>query len=167
MDSGTVIIAIIITMVGIIPLVLIGRSNKKKEKRYLQKINSLAEENNYRITQYNIGSNFVIGIDANSNMVFFCRTKKGLESTQIVSLADITKSRVINTTRIEYYNESKHNITDMLELAFDQKVRQNSAILFEFYNIYDEGSSLNGELQLIDYWCRMINDKIYLMGKGK
>ena len=100
-------------------------------------------------------------------MVFFCRTKKGLESTQIVSLADITKSRVINTTRIEYYNESKHNITDMLELAFDQKVRQNSAILFEFYNIYDEGSSLNGELQLIDYWCRMINDKIYLMGKGK
>jgi hypothetical protein len=167
MDTGTVIIASIITIVGIIPFVLIGRSNKKREKRYLQEITSLAEQNNYRITQYNIGSNFVIGIDANANLVFFCRTKKDIEITQIVSLADIVKSRVINTTRIEYYNESKHSITDKLELAFDQKDRQKAAILFEFYNIYDEGSSLNGELQLIDYWCRMINDKIYLMGKGK
>lgn len=166
MDTGTAIIAVIITMVGIIPLVLIGRSNKKREKKYFQIITNLAEENNYRITQYNIGSNFVIGIDTNANILFFCRTKKGIETTQIVSLTNVTGSRVINTTRMEYYNESKQSITDKLELAFDQKDSKNSVILFEFYNIYDEGSSLNGELQLIDYWCRMINDKIYLMKKG-
>ncbi len=54
MDLGTTITVIVILLIGVIPFALMNRSNKKREKEFLEALNKLADENNSKISSYDI-----------------------------------------------------------------------------------------------------------------
>ncbi|MEY4875083.1 MAG: hypothetical protein RL708_232 [Bacteroidota bacterium] len=167
MDLGTTITALVIVLICIAPFVVMSRSNKKREKRFLQSLSELAKKSNSTILQHDIWLNAAIGIDEATNMIFFTKKVTDIETAQQVALAEIQKCRVINTSKTVNNNGSNFKAIDKLELAFNYHDKNKAETLFEFYDANAVGSTLSGELQLVDKWCKIANDKIGTFAQKK
>lgn len=135
MDSGTLVIGAIMIAICILPFILINNSIKKQKKQLLQALLALSDQKNCKMTQYELGSNLAIGIDENADLLFFFKRLKDKEISQHV------------------------NLKDKLELCISPKTKSRPDIFLEFYNS-EENLQLNGELQLIEKWAKIINDQI-------
>jgi hypothetical protein len=159
-EPGTIITAILFLLVCSIPFILLGRNARKREKQFLNMLTAVAEKNNCSISQHNFWGHAAIGIDEAAQMVFFTKKTPEMETGQRLSLHEIQKCRVINTSRTERNDGGNFTITDKLELAFAPKDRNKTETAFTFYDATHDGANLTGELQLAEKWCRIINDKI-------
>ena len=159
MDSGTLIVGAIMIVICILPFILINNSIKKQKKQLLQSLSGLATQQNCKITQHELGSNLAIGMDENADFLFFFRRVKDKEIVQHIDLKDIQNCKVLNTSRTVRNSKENYQVTDKLELCVTPKAKSRPDILLEFYNS-DENSQLDGELQLIEKWTKIINDKV-------
>lgn len=167
MDIGATIVGIAIILICIIPFVLMSRSNRKKEQKLLQGLFDYAEQKNCKISQYDSWRHSTIGIDNTSLMIFF--TKKVKEETifRQINLAEIQKCQVINSGKTVSHSNSTHKIIEKLELAFTYWDKGRKESVLEFYNTEYHSLTLTGELQLVEKWCEIFNDKISTIAKQK
>lgn len=167
MDLGTTITVIVILLIGVIPFALMNRSNKKREKEFLEALNKLADENNSKISSYDIQSNAAIGIDDTNTKLFFVSKVNGLAKVEQISIAEIQKCKFINSNRNFSSKGINSQIIDKLELVFtyfDKSKTEN------IWSIYDESinhSALTGELKLSQKWSKIVNEKIAILEKRK
>ena len=167
MDLGTTITVIVILLIGVIPFALLNRSNKKREKEFLEALNKLADENNSKISSYDIWSNAAIGIDDTNSMIFFISKANGLAKVEQINIAEIQKCKLINSNRNFSSKGINSQIIDKLELVFtyfDKSKTEN------IWSIYDESinhSALTGELKLSQKWSKIVNEKIAILEKRK
>lgn len=167
MDLGTTIVGIVIILICIIPFALMSINNKKKEKKLLQGLSALAERNSCKISRYELWNNSTIGIDDTSVTIFYTRKSKDNETSQQINLAEIQKCRVINSNRTVSNKEGNFKVVEKLELAFSFQDKTISEVVLEFYNADHDSLTLMGELQLVEKWCKIFNDKISEMTKQK
>ncbi|MCC6754323.1 MAG: hypothetical protein IT266_10120 [Saprospiraceae bacterium] len=161
MDLGTTITGIIILLICIIPFVIMYLNNQKREKKLLQELSTFAERNNCKISQHELwNNNSLIGIDETANMIFFIKKLKGNEIMQQINLTEIQKCRVINSGRTVSNKNGSHKVVDKLDLAFTFHDKNKEEIIVEFYNADYDSLTLSGELQLVEKWCKIINDRI-------
>jgi CRISPR/Cas system-associated protein Csm6 len=73
MDSETIIFLGIMVLACVIPIVLINRNKKKKEKHFLEALFSLAEKSNGKISEHELWHNAEIGIDREARKLYFIR----------------------------------------------------------------------------------------------
>lgn len=159
MDSGTLIIGTIIIAICILPFILIGNSIKKRKKQLLQSLSGLARQKNSKITHYELGADLAIGMDESTDFLFFFRRVKDKEIEQHIDMKTIQNCKVLNTSRTIRNSKESYQLTDKLELCISPKVKNRPEIILEFYNS-DENLQLDGELQLIEKWAKVVNDKI-------
>jgi len=166
MDVGTSLIGLIFLLFCVIIFVILSRSNRKREKQLLQSLKRLAAQNNCKITQYDIWNNAAIGIDDTANIVFAIRHTNNNTVSFQANLAEMQKCSVINTRKTGSNKEGNFREIEKLELAFTCRDKHKPETVFDFYNAgYD--TSLNGELQLIERWCKIANDKFTLLSLKK
>lgn len=159
MDSGTIIIGAIVIAICILPFILIGNSIKKRKKKLLYSLFGLAAQKNSKITQYDLGLDLAIGLDENAGSLFFFRRIKDKEIVEHIDVKAIQNCKVLNTGRTIRNSKENYQVTEKLELCITPKAKNRPDIFLEFYNS-DENSQLDGELQLIEKWARIINDKV-------
>ncbi len=159
MDSGTLIIGAIVIAICILPFILIGNSIKKRKNKLLHSLSGLAAQKESKITQYDLGSDLVIGLDENTDFLFFFKRLKEKEISEQVYLKDMQNCRFINTSRTVRNKNESYQVTDKLELCISPKAKNRPDIILEFYNS-DENLQLGGELQLAEKWAKIVNDKI-------
>lgn len=158
-NLGSIIIGAIIITICILPIVMLRRSRKKRESVLLQSLSEIATQNNYQINQYEILGSLAIGIDKTQNFVFFYRQIENNETKEFVNLDEIQSCNVINTGKsLNNKNENQKEI-DRLELSFIPTSINKSEIKMEFFNS-DVNAQLYGELQLIEKWSIIINDRL-------
>ncbi len=145
MDLGTTITVLVILLIGVIPFALMNRSNKKREREFLEALNKLAEENSSKISSHDIWSNSAIGMDEITNMLFFTIKAKGSQTVEQINIADIQKCKLINTSR----NFSNNGV--------NSKIIDKLALVFTYFD----------KLQLAEKWSKMVNEKIVILGKRK
>ena len=167
MDSGTILTGGIIIFFCMILFVLINRNKRKKEKRFLQPLNGLAEKHRCKISQYEIWNNSIIGIDHLTNQVFFIKRITDEETFQHIKLAEIQKCRVSEVGRTVALASRTVGISgmgvkviDRVELVFVNHDKNKPDLIAEFYNKETGNLNLTGELQLAEKWCKIVNDKI-------
>lgn len=162
MDSATFIIGAISIAIFILPFAVTRMNRKKQEKQLLQSLSNLAKQHNCKITQHEFCSDFVIGLDENANSLFFFKRHRqngNKETAHHINLSEFQNCNIINKNRVVKSNGSDSKVIDRLELSFTPVAKNQPAFLLELYNS-EESFQLVGELQLIEKWSKLINEKI-------
>ncbi|MCC6690035.1 MAG: hypothetical protein IT235_00755 [Bacteroidia bacterium] len=167
MDLGTTIVGIIITIICIIPFALISISRKKKEKKLLQELTEFAEKNNCKISRYELWNSSTIGIDDTSLMIFYKKKSEEINISQQVTLSEIQKCRVSNSSRTVSNKNGNYTVVEKLGIGFLYHDKNKNEVVLEFYNADYDSLTLTGELQLAEKWCNLFNEKISEIAKQK
>lgn len=158
MDLGSTIIGAILLAIFIVPIILMNGNRKKRERKALQSLITIANQQNCMISKHEICSDFVIGIDETKNFVFFFKQKAEETISQYVDLSEIKISQAVKSTRTIKNKNRNTEITKRVKLSFIPKNKGKAETIFELYN--EENTELNGELQLADKWSKQINDRL-------
>lgn len=159
MDLNSAITGAIAILICFLPFVMITRSRKKKEKLFLKSLSDFAIQNNCQIDQREVFNSFAIGMDEAQNFVLFYSKTKDREIAQFVDLGKIQSCKVSNTNRTYKNKEGDHKVIDKLELNFIPTARNQPAVTMEFFNP-EVSLQLSGELQSIEKWSKLINDRL-------
>ena len=159
MDLGIILILAIITAISTIPFIIMGRNKNKRRKQLLKSLSINAEEHNSKITIHEFCGNFVIGLDENSNTLFFFKEFDGIAISRYVALDKIQHCQIINTKKTIKGNQGTYQEIDKLGFSFIPIARNYPVITLEIYE-YEESLPLSGELQLIDKWVKIISSRL-------
>ena len=160
MDIKTAIIALSLILISVTPFYFMIRNNKRKANQFIQMLNEMAGKSNLAVTQHDVWNQAAIGADQNMEMIFFTkRTKEGVTQQQI-SLNDIQRARVVNSTRSVTTNNGRFNVTDKIELGFSSIDRTKPEILLNFFDVNTDGLSVTRELKMAEKWAELVNAKI-------
>ena len=160
MDLGTLITAILIAVACIIPFIIMSKINNRLERQILQPLFSLAQKHHSKVMQYDTWSNAAVGIDHTTAMVFFFKKVNNTETSQQVSLSEIRKCRIVQVTKTANDGQDNFKATTKLELVFEYLDTSKADTLLEFYDAAADGANLTGELQLIEKWRQLIENKM-------
>lgn len=159
MDSVTIIIGAVVTALCVLPFIIISRNKKRREKQFLQSLSNIAEKQNCKITLHEFFGDFVIGLDEKANFFFFYKKMDQIEITEHINLAEIQKCKIVTTARTVGEKKDSYTVTDKLELSFLSGDKSIPNKTIEFYNS-QESMQLTGELQLLEKWAKIVDDRI-------
>lgn len=159
MDSGTITIGVVSIVACILPFIFINRSKKKAEQKRLRALIDLAAQHNGAISRHEFCGEIAIGLDEINNYLFFVSKVKGREAAQFIDLAGIKSCRVENASRNVNSKDGAYKVIDKLSLVFTPADKDKSNVSLEFYDA-DASMQLVGELQLIERWEKLVNDRL-------
>lgn len=167
MDVSTTLIGLSLLLFCVIIFIILGRNNQKKEKHLLQALKALAEKNNGQVTLFDIWNNSAIGIDDKTNIVFAIKSVNNAPISYQVPLAEIRNCMVLNTRSTKSSEDGNFRPIEKLQLAFTPLDKNKADVVFDFYNATNDYSLLNGELQLIEKWQKIANDKLTSLSSNR
>ena len=167
MDIESSIILLIMFALCAIPIVIINKKKKLKEKLLLQTLFDLAAKSNCKITTYDKWSETVIGIDKPAHKLFFVRKTTEEVITREIILSEIQKCRFINTNRVVNGNRISQKVIDKLELVFTFYDSKKSDLILEFYNAVYDSLFLRDEIPLAEKWSEIVNSELAILASGK
>lgn len=159
MDLGVTITAAIIIALCSLPFIISSRRRRKIEKQLLLSLSEIAKQHNGKISQHEISGNYAIGIDETKGLLFFKKKTGNNENTQFIDLAEIQSCQVINTGRTVKTGDDQYNVIDRLDLQFVPRAGNGANIKWVFYDA-ENHMQLNGELQSIEKWSKLIKEKL-------
>ena len=159
LDLGTAIIGGITIMIIVIPIFMILRGRKKKEKMILRSLLKIASQKNCAIDQHEVFGSNAIGIDEKNKKVFFYRETEDQIKEQFVDIGAIENCKIVKTHSNVRNKGVNEKVLERLELSFVPSVKNNGEIKFEFFNA-DDNIQLNGELQSAEKWSELIQDRL-------
>jgi hypothetical protein len=151
MDLATTIIAAIVLALCLVPLVLAQNKNKNKKKVLLQTLTNYAAAKKRALTKHDLWHDTAIGLDENSNRLFFLKINNDEKHLQEVHLAEIS---ACSTT-----GEDNPEVAEKLELVLHPAGKTEAGKVLEFYNSAT-AMQINSELQLIKKWKGIIDARI-------
>ena len=89
MNLGTAITGAIFIAIFMLPFIFMLQGRKKKEKQLLQSISTVANNQNCKISKYELCEEFAIGLDETANQLFFLKRTEDQEIAQFVNLSEI------------------------------------------------------------------------------
>ncbi len=156
MDLASSIIGAIILAICIAPFIIMSTNRKKRERKALKTLQKIAQQHDCEITNYEIGDDFVIGIDEPKRIVFFNKKLKETVFEQHIKLADVQACKIKNISRTVSNQNGNYNVVEELDLCFVPIEKGKKEVLLEFYNA-ENSTQLSGELQAIEKWQSIIN----------
>ncbi|MCB0380143.1 MAG: hypothetical protein KDD24_02725 [Flavobacteriales bacterium] len=159
MDLQSIIIGVITIALCFLPYVYFTKKNKKRDQQFFQLLLDKANQLNCNLTTHEVTGNIIIGLDDEKKELFFLKRTRNYERLQHLNLNEMKKVKLNNVSRMVGPKESKQKVIDKLQLIFTPIDTTKRDIIFEFYNS-DETLVMNGELQLIEKWSKILTDKI-------
>lgn len=167
MDIGTGITGLAFLAFCIIVFLLMARNGRKKEKALLKALEKLAAATNCQLGEYDSWQNRAIAIDKEGAFVFAIQHVDGNKTPSSILLAGLKSCKLLRTLRNESNNQGVFSEILKLDLLLDFKDKAIPASTINFYFADVDGHTLNGELQLIEKWNRVINDKLAAVAAKK
>ena len=166
MDSGTIIITIIFIAVIVLPFVLTSLSKNRKKSKMLQKISEMASGVNSVVSEHEFCSDFVVGLDHQLNYIFFYKKNDNREVTQHLNLSGYKSCKAVTYSHTIREDKSQYHVTDKLELCFYPIDKEKPEVSLDVYNSEFDRLTLTGELQFVEKWEKMMNERIKLIHKS-
>ncbi len=150
MGSGLFIIDAIVIAIIILPFVLFIYGSNKKQRQLKKALKAEATKQNCTLTRIDAQSNFAIGLDTKTNILFFHKTISGVVQSQSVDLNTIEVCDVNKATRRVKDGTKTNEVIDKVLLTFSPSAGQ-PRIDLEFFNSLTE-TGLSGELDMARKW---------------
>jgi len=167
MDLGTIIITLVFIAIVTVPFILTGYSKKRKKKNLFSRLTEMAKTEDCTITEFEFCSDFVIGLDEMANHLFFYKKAENREIAKSINLREYKSCKVFNANRSVGDKKEKLYVVDKLELSFYPVDKGKPEISIEFYNDEYDSLTLTGELQLIEKWEKLLNERMKKPQKPK
>ncbi len=159
MDAGTVIMGVVAIATFVLPFLWLSNVRKKAEKKILTSLTDFAAGHNSNISRSEILGDMAIGLDEQSNRLFFYKKSGDAAVKQHVELAAIKNCEVIKTSRPFSDNDGMHKVIEKLDLSFSPAAGNQPAIVLEFYDA-NKTIQLTGELQLVERWAKWVDERL-------
>lgn len=159
MDTGTTIVTAIIIAICLLPFIWLVRIRKKRERQLLSYISNIVQQHQSKLTKFEFCSDFIIGLDERTSLVFFLKKCSDEVTSKQVDLKGIQDCRVIRTSKANKVRNPGYQEIDKLELCFTPIPENKPDIYLEMYNS-DKSAQLGMELPLIEKWSKIINNII-------
>lgn len=157
MDSVGIVSTLVIVGIILIFIIYFMLAKKKKKNNILNILTQQAVYHDCKISDFDYDNNFVIGIDNDSQVIFFSSLKEGLKS--VVRLIEIQKCKVNQVTRSIGSGKEIQSATDRVELVFIPRDSKKAEIVLECYNA-NNSVQLGNELIILEKWSTLINNRI-------
>lgn len=164
MDLGVIITSVIFITLVSLPFLIINRQRKKKENQLLQSLKDAANQHQCKLTQLELCGNYAIGIDESKDFVFFKNKSDQKENVQFINLGLVESCEMTNTERKIKTIDNAYQVIDQLYLSFVPTAGNGSNIQWVFYHA-DSHMQLNGELQSIEKWLKLIKERLKSKGQ--
>ncbi len=159
MDMGTGIIGLAFLLICIALFYILSRGNQKREKQLLKSITDLAAANNAKITLHDTWNNAAIGIDMIAKKLFITANANVRQIHHHINLAEVQRCNVNRVERSVGSKEAADRIIEKIELVFTYYERKKTDNVVVFYDTRFDSSSLSDEIQLLEKWCKVINEE--------
>ncbi|MBK7094808.1 MAG: hypothetical protein IPH57_07135 [Saprospiraceae bacterium] len=157
MDLRTIIIAIVLIGVCILPFALIYINGQKKKNALLDILKNIAFKNNATITKHDLWKDSGIGMDEGKKHLFFF-SKHNEDITELEQkLEGIKKCRIEKNGRTVKSSGSSYSVLDKLDLVFENETGKVSS--FPFFNSA-VNMQLTNELEIAQNWEKFINERL-------
>lgn len=157
MDTSSILMGIIVAAVCILPLYYFYLIKKRREKKIKNEFLAMAATSGVNASEFDIASDFAIGIDNSSGKVIFYSNRNEKKNIQVVDTAEIKKCIPVIQRRNSGSGTS--GSIEALKLSFDYKNASIHPVFFEFYKETDD-SILANELKLLEKWENLLNLKL-------
>ncbi len=154
-DFGTLLIGSLTVAICAIPFVLTIGGRKRREKQMMRSLQTMAAQHNCQIGQREFCGNYLLGMDQGGRYVFFHQVSKEAIEERAVDLMEIVACKPINIGR----KIAGERVVERLGLEFVPMDQDMPEITLELYN-NDHSFQLRGELQSMEKWTRLINDRL-------
>lgn len=156
MDLTTSLIGLGLVALTVLPILYFHFVQKNKRKRFLQDFLNLAAQQQVKINRHAMwGHSCAIGLDENSNKLFYLKKRDNEDTRLSINLTDVEKCRL----QIQRRAQNEEQVIDRLELVFSFRNGRTAEKTLLFYS-KDEDLSLNGELQLAEQWQALVNTQL-------
>jgi hypothetical protein len=161
---STILIGTFVVALFILPFFLMEISKNKGKKHLKEALNKIAEDNKCNITQSEFWTDSAIGLDENTNHLFFVHTFNGKETIQHLLLQDYRNCKVNNISRNIKDRQGDHKAIDRIELEFSPIDKSKPETFLEFFN--SEGNKFHtDELMVSEKWSGIVRKRIVNHGK--
>ncbi len=155
-DLTTAFIGLGMVALCILPIVYFHLAQKSKKKKFVKSFLSHAQEQQLIVSPYDVwGIYHAIGLDAKAHKLLYYKDGAVQEQKVLVNLQDVAKCRV-NNVKVAL---NKDQVIDRLDLVFTFHNARTPEKALSFYS-KEEGTSLFGELQLIEKWKTIVSSNL-------
>jgi hypothetical protein len=160
MDASTILITAIMIAIFILPVVLTGRSYKKKKNKLLKDLSRNIKQQGYSLSQHEICGNFIIGMDENSNTLFFYKKYVNNEISKVINLSEISGCQLLSNTKNVSSKNQHYSAIELIELVLSSAEKGRPDTILELYNTEFDSSNITEEFQIAEKWKKLVNDRI-------
>ncbi|MFV0289506.1 MAG: hypothetical protein ACK5IJ_01200 [Mangrovibacterium sp.] len=153
MEFGTTFFGIVLLALFSLPIILSVISKNKRQKKMLVELNSFAGSYDCKIDEFELAAKYSIGIDKNSNRLFFIST---IETPIVQQVVDLTQVRNCTVVKRSSENSEYGLVIERLALSLNPNNKMAPKIELEFYNA-DAASQLLNELKSVNSWCEKLS----------
>ncbi|MDG4716921.1 hypothetical protein [Winogradskyella marincola] len=153
----------VITIIGALgialclaPFIITNLKNKNKDSKIQTTISDYANQNGYKISEFEVKPKYALGIDKDNAKLFYLNTlnDKHSQNVEMIDLSEIDTSKI----QIEkHFTSNKKEVIDkvLLNLIPKQNTAKTPSLVF-----YDSTVSFqfDGEMQSIQKWHNTISD---------
>ena len=153
----------VITIIGALgialclaPFIITNLKNKNKDSKTQTIISDYANQNGYKISEFEVKPKYALGIDKDNAKLFYLNTlnDKHSQNVEMIDLSEIDTSKI----QIEkHFTSNKKEVIDkvLLNLIPKQNTAKTSSLVF-----YDStvNFQFDGEMQSIQKWHNTISD---------
>lgn len=161
MESTSTIIGVIITLIVILPILFIQKSQISKKKKSKKGFIDEAQKNNLKVTEPDFwGSYYALAIDENQNKLIYSKIIDEEHNTIIIDVEEIASCEIVRTNRTFKSNKVFKTETDKIDLVIGFKNSNKAKEVLEFYNV-DVNIEMTNEVPLLDKWESKIKSSIH------
>lgn len=159
MDTGSIIIGVVITVICVSPIIIMNYFRVKKQNKKLNSLKEFGKQHGFQIDQHEFCSDFVIGIDKTKDIALYHKRHKEEFSNQFVDLSEIRICKVDKKARIVGSGDESVSVIEQIDLCFIPTNKSTSETRFELFN-EAINIQLGDELQFAEKWSRQINNML-------
>jgi hypothetical protein len=156
MNSITIISIAIAIAACIALIVLVKTIKRKKTQKKFHALSDYAAKHDCKISKHEFFDGISIGLDETSNYLFFMKQHYDKKTEQHIDLSKIQNCRVNNISRMV----NGVVAIDKLELCFSPSAKDVPQLIMEFYNSDYDSVTLAGEVQFIEKWAEIVQNKL-------
>lgn len=158
MDTFAIESTIIVVLIFAIIIIIAKLTRKGKTNKQVNNLYKFAEQNNSKISEYEMFEDRIFGVDKENNKLFFIRNDEERFIEKAFLLKDFEKCKINKHHTSSSNNGQSVEILDNLDLVFYPKDKVKSVEKINIYDCNFDNLTLSGEVQFAEKWCKKIEE---------
>ena len=160
MDKASTIIGLSLIILTALPFIIFNVHKKMKKNKFLKDFIDMAKKENLTFSHKELLHNYyAIGIDTDSNKLFYFNRQVDRGNGTLIDLSEIEKCRIVTVDRHVKSQYSNNDKTNRLELVLTYNNSKTPEKVLELYK-NAEFMPTTDDIAHVENWLSIINSRL-------